>query len=168
MSEYSYDFFSIPEKLETLVHLDDLSIEESMKLDSKELFILSRSKGFSILVKKEDLIVGSAYALPSLEVRNILLEVDPEFICSEGNIYFYSIVVHPYFRQKGLGTELLSRLIKESKQRGFKKGTIHARKVFNWSTVVSRICNPYETRVIKGFWPEMNDSDVEFQSFNLN
>lgn len=163
-----YAISTLPIALDNLEALDRVAVRESMWLSSEEQALIRNSlQGFAVLCYKNETVVGGAFALPSTEVAHFFTEIDPGFESRKTRIYIYSVAVAPEYRHQGIGKNITTRLLHEARNRGFVTGCAHVTQVGNVHLSGRDVYRPFEKTTIKGFWPEEEKPDVEYQLFNL-
>jgi GNAT superfamily N-acetyltransferase len=167
VSQLEFEVHAVGSALEELIGLYQASIPETLQLTAVELNMLSQSSGFAMLCWDGNKVVGGAYAMRSTEVEGLLQEADPDFEADNCLLYIYSVVVHPDFRRRGIGSLLRNFIIAEAKNRKFRQGCTHIRTTNNWHLEGRKVYKPYESRTIKDFWLGEEEPDVEFQLFIL-
>ena len=163
-----FEIHPVSRALGQLIKLD-AEIDPSMHLTEEEKYMLTNSKGYAVLCFLGDRIVGGSYFVSALEAKDILSTADTDFAPKKHQFYLYSLVVAKEFRTFNLAVSIYEMLIEQAKTHGYKEGATHVRMIEDKPLHIAceRLCKPYETRVVRNFWPDLPEPDVEFMAFKI-
>ena len=167
LSKVAFEIHPVSKVLELLMQLDE-EVHPSMRLTEAGKEMILNSEGLAVLcTDQKDRIIGTGYAVSSLEAVTVLSEVDPQFVPEDNQAYIYSVVVARSFRRKKIGTFIRQMLLDEARDAGYKTGATHVRISNGWDDSGEKLYKPILTRMVKNFWPELPDPHVKFMMFKL-